>query len=88
MSHTPGPWTASDYGQYLGGKRGKLSIVATSPPKIVAENVNPEDGPLIEAAPDLLAQLKAIMVQIESMGLVVPPGPLAAIAKAQGTPAS
>lgn len=84
MSHTPGPWTASAYGQYLGGKRGKLSIVATSPPKIVAENVNPEDGPLIEAAPELLAQLKDLVLQIESMGLVASHGLLALIARAEG----
>ncbi len=55
--HTPGPWLTSEYGQYLGGKPGKTTIAAVNPARIVAENVNPEDGPLIAAAPDLQAAI-------------------------------
>lgn len=41
--------------------------------------------PLQQAAPDLLAQLKAVVVQIEhSRHLIVPPNLRAAIAKAEG----
>jgi hypothetical protein len=35
-------------------------------------------------APELLTQLKALVVQIEHAGLIVPPGVSAAIAKAEG----
>jgi hypothetical protein len=60
--HTPGPWTTSAYGQYLGGKRGKLTIIALNPAKIVAEDVDPTDGLLIAAAPDLLVACQAALM--------------------------
>lgn len=40
--------------------------------------------PLIAAAPELLTQLKALVVQIKHAGLLVPPGVTDAIAKAEG----
>ena len=43
-----------------------------------------KDAHLIESAPDLLAQLQALSVQIEEYGLIVPPGVRAAISKATG----
>jgi hypothetical protein len=39
---------------------------------------------LIAAAPELLKQLKALVVQIEHSHLIVPPGVRAAIDKAEG----
>jgi hypothetical protein len=39
---------------------------------------------LMAAAPDLLKQLKALVVQIKASGLIVPPNVTAAIDKAEG----
>ena len=79
---TPGPWewTTGDpqkrnYGIYS-VEHGRIAEVL---------NQHVGNSRLIAAAPDLLEQLEALIVQIDSIpSLIVPPGPLAAIAKAKG----
>jgi hypothetical protein len=80
--HTPGPWRSGDrFNTVFGPNLGKPS------PETIATvfRGNEANARLISAAPDLLAQLKALVIQIEaSRVLVVPPNVKAAIAKAQG----
>lgn len=85
--HTPGPWKiclASDL--YIEPDRG--SDIYQRPLCRVLPNfpvgTNAANARLIAAAPDLLTQLKALVVQIEfNPGRIVPPAVFAAITKAE-----
>ena len=93
-THTPGPWRVCPVGpddDYTKSRTVGEDRDDESPHKLrVAEayawgccSERDANARLIAAAPDLLVQLKALATQIEmTTGLSVPPGVLAAIAKA------
>lgn len=63
--HTPGPWVYDpEFGEVTAAHREvpvpptTMSVVAEN---IVAESVTRQNGPLIAAAPDLLAELRRIV---------------------------
>jgi hypothetical protein len=86
MRHTEGPWFVLD-----GTNSTSDRITVGSADFSIADcgaafsRVAEANAHLIAAAPDLLAQLEALVVQIEASNvLIVPPGVRAAIKKAKG----
>ena len=85
MAHTPGPWSRAGT-QVWDKDRGRLvASCATHLNQLSQDDANAR---LVEAAPEMLEALKAIMaeVQTESGVVTYPTGQkaLAAIAKAEG----
>ena len=89
VEHTPGPWLAST-GEKISRIYGAPPYNASQIAEIKmgflpsAYAVTEANVRLIAAAPELLAQLKAIAIQLESANLIVPLGVTKAIDKAEG----
>lgn len=82
--HTPGPW--HNLGPIIHRNGDHVAYVRVSSVG-GGETGTPEqraNADLIKAAPELLAQLKALAVQLEAGGMIVPPNVTEAIAKAEG----
>jgi hypothetical protein len=82
-THTPGPWHSNEPGNesVRDADEHPICIVECDYHTTDEQDANAR---LIAAAPDLLKQLKALVVQIKHAGLVVPPNVTAAIDKAEG----
>ncbi len=86
--HTPGPCYAfSRHNGTVNIESAEGAILGTSAKtdRLTDEEVR-ANALLWATAPDLLEQLQALVVQMECLGLIVPPGVQAAIAKATKTP--
>jgi hypothetical protein len=89
QTFTPGPWVIEPYAwHYLittadfdEGHPERLGEIVANTRDSQNSKANAE---LIAAAPDLFRQLTALATQLESAGLIVPPGVRAALAKVKG----
>ena len=93
MTHTPGPWTVtgqSEGGRYITVKAANRRTVARVPFSVVTDETPLEeitdaaDANLIAAAPDMLAELEAVAIRLENIGLDFD-SVVRVIAKAKGT---
>lgn len=67
-NHTPGPWTAVEFEQPIGGCTHEIQHGRDG--EVVCENVyGKENAKLIAAAPELLEALKAAKAIFESQGI-------------------
>jgi hypothetical protein len=97
MEHTTGPWTAHEHtvtAKWETGEEVQICLAGTTKwcglteestrlnKRLSAEMTG--NLALIAAAPELLTQLKALVVQIEFARLIVPPNVRAVIEKAEG----
>jgi hypothetical protein len=89
--HTPGPWIASHRITQDGkGGHQRYHILAGSDRSIEVcsllgwDEEDDANAQLIAAAPALLAQLEAIITQLDAAGLIVPPNARSAVDMARG----
>jgi hypothetical protein len=87
-AHTPGPWRASPFSSVVG-----CAITAQPDPKkntqMVASTYTEADARLIAAAPDLLAAIRAILLDVDGANSIFRPSvdlARSALAKAEGKP--
>jgi hypothetical protein len=82
--HTPGPWRVYQEKPHYYSVGTDYANDRGHDCNIVRDVRCEANARLMATAPELLTQLKALVVQIEHAGLIVPPGVSAAIAKAEG----
>jgi hypothetical protein len=84
QTHTPGPWEVTATLEIRSTSEEHILIAGTFYSSRAGHGQTKANALLIAAAPDLLKQLKALVVQIKHAGLIVPPNVTAAIDKAEG----
>ena len=81
----PAPWKARKENDYMPAQISDETRYLIADIYGSSREQRAAHAQLMAAAPDLLTQLEALVVQIEASGrLTVPPGVTAAIAKAKG----